>query len=66
MLVSEIMSRPVVTASQSETVAQAASRMREQRVGSVVVVDGERAVGEISSDWRPPAPTPPSTRSALG
>jgi citrate synthase len=48
MLVSEIMSRPVVTASESETVAGAASRMREQSVGSVVVVDGERAVGILT------------------
>ena len=48
MLVSEIMSRPVVTASESETVADAASRMREQSVGSVVVVDGERAVGILT------------------
>ena len=45
MLVSEIMSTPVVTATADETVAAAAARMREQGVGSVVVVDGERAVG---------------------
>ena len=48
MLVSEIMSPPVVTATADETVAAAAARMREQGVGSVVVVDGERAVGILT------------------
>jgi citrate synthase len=48
VLVSEIMSRPVVTAAEFETVADAASRMREQSVGSVVVVNGERAVGILT------------------
>jgi len=37
MLVSEIMSTPVVTATADEPVATAATRMREQGVGSVVV-----------------------------
>src|SRR3954454_9014246 len=48
MLVSEIMSTPVVTARADETVAAAAARMREQRVGSVVVVDGEHAIGILT------------------
>jgi citrate synthase len=48
MLVSEIMSAPVVTATASELVATAAARMREQGVGSVVVVDGDRAVGILT------------------
>jgi citrate synthase len=48
MLVEEIMSAPVVTASPTETVAAAAVRMRDQKVGSVVVVDGERAVGILT------------------
>jgi citrate synthase len=48
MLVSEIMSAPVVTATASEPVATAAARMREQGVGSVVVVDGHRAVGILT------------------
>ena len=37
--VAEIMSHPAVTASAAETVADAAARMGEQGVGSVVVVD---------------------------
>jgi len=48
MLVSEIMSTPVVTATSDETVAAAAARMREQSVGSVVVVDGQRATGILT------------------
>jgi citrate synthase len=39
------MSKPVVTALPDETVAEAATRMRDKGVGSVVVVDGERVVG---------------------
>lgn len=46
--VAGIMSRPVVTASPDEKVAEAAARMREQRVGSVVVVDGHRPVGILT------------------
>ncbi len=42
------MSTPVVTASPSETVAEAASRMSERRVGSVVVVDGLRPIGILT------------------
>jgi len=46
--VGEIMSHPAVTASAAETVADAAQRMREQSVGSVVVVDGDRPVGILT------------------
>lgn len=46
--VAEIMSSPVVTAGPDETVADAAARMAEARVGSVVVVEGERAVGILT------------------
>jgi citrate synthase len=46
--VGDIMSRPAVTATADEAVADAAARMREQGVGSVVVVDGERAVGILT------------------
>ena len=43
--VGDVMSAPPVTATSSETVAAAAARMQEKRVGSVVVVDGLRAIG---------------------
>jgi citrate synthase len=43
--VAEVMSSPVVTASPDETVAEAAARMHDRSVGSVVVVDGTRPIG---------------------
>jgi citrate synthase len=46
--VGEIMSQPAVTATADETVASVAERMREQRVGSVVVVEGDCAVGILT------------------
>jgi len=46
--VADIMSRPPVTATPSETIAEAATRMRDHRVGSVVVVDGERPIGILT------------------
>lgn len=47
--VADIMSAPVVTVGPAEPVAEAASRMRERRVGSVVVVDSdERAIGILT------------------
>ena len=46
--VADIMSSPSVTATPSETIAVAASRMREEKVGSVVVVDGTRPIGILT------------------
>jgi citrate synthase len=47
--VGDIMSRPVVTARPAETLAESAARMRDRRVGSVVVVDAdERAIGILT------------------
>ncbi|HZN15857.1 MAG TPA: citrate synthase [Acidimicrobiales bacterium] len=46
--VADVMSTPVVTAAPSETVAEAATRMSERRVGSVVVVDGLRPIGILT------------------
>ncbi|MGH2819687.1 MAG: citrate/2-methylcitrate synthase, partial [Actinomycetota bacterium] len=43
--VQEIMSQPVVTAAPSETVVDAAQRMRDHKVGSVVVVEERRPLG---------------------
>lgn len=42
------MSSPVLTATPSDTLADAAARMNEQRVGSVVVVDGRRPTGILT------------------
>ena len=46
--VGEIMSHPAVTATANETITAASARMREQGVGSVVVVDGDRPVGILT------------------
>jgi citrate synthase len=46
--VADVMSAPVVTALPDETVAVAASRMNEHKVGSVVVVDGNRPIGILT------------------
>lgn len=47
--VADVMSRPVVTAQPAETVAVAAQRMREGKVGSVVVIDSDnRAIGILT------------------
>jgi citrate synthase len=46
--VADIMSSPVVTAAADDKVAEAAARMREKKVGSVVVVDGTRPVGILT------------------
>lgn len=46
--VADVMSSPAVTATASETIAEATSRMHERRVGSVVVVDDERPIGILT------------------
>src|SRR5258705_9962681 len=44
----EVMSTDPVTAVPSETIAEAAGRMADRRVGSVVVVDGDRPIGILT------------------
>ena len=46
--VAEVMSAPPVTATPSETLAVASSRMKDGSVGSVIVVDGERPIGILT------------------
>ena len=46
--VADIMSVPVITATADEKVAEAAARMREKRVGSVVVIDEATPVGILT------------------
>src|SRR5437763_11095129 len=46
--VADVMSSPPVTASPSELISEAAARMRDRSVGSVIVVDGERAIGILT------------------
>src|SRR5580765_4595253 len=46
--VAEVMSAPPVTASPSELISEAAARMRDRGVGSVIVCDGTRAIGILT------------------
>jgi citrate synthase len=46
--VGALMSSPAITASPDETVARAASRMREHQVGAVVITEGDRPVGILT------------------
>jgi citrate synthase len=46
--VGDIMSTPVITAAPDDKIAEAAARMREQRVGSVIAVDEGRPVGILT------------------
>jgi len=47
-LVADVMTSDPLTAEPSETVAEATARMRDRKVGSVVVVDGRRAIGILT------------------
>src|SRR3954453_21552108 len=46
--VSDLMTANVLTANPSETIAEVSTRMGDRKVGSVVVVDGERPVGILT------------------
>lgn len=46
--VADVMSAPAVTSRADETLAAASLRMRDARVGSVVVVDGDKPVGILT------------------
>ena len=48
LTVEDLMSRPVVTSGPAETVADAAARMWQNGVGSVVVVDRDRPIGILT------------------
>ena len=46
--VAEVMTSPAVSATEDETLAEAAGRMARHKVGSVVVVEGNRPVGILT------------------
>ncbi|MCU1462596.1 MAG: citrate (Si)-synthase [Acidimicrobiales bacterium] len=46
--VADVMTRDVLTASASDTIAAATQHMRDHKVGSVVVVDGRRPIGILT------------------
>ena len=47
-VVGDVMSAPALTATASETIAEASSRMNERKVGSIVVVEGDKPVGILT------------------
>ena len=46
--VADVMTNNPLTAEPSETIAEATARMRDLKVGSIVVVDGRRAIGILT------------------
>jgi CBS domain-containing protein len=50
VLVRDIMNSPVVSASPSDTVRDIAKKMKEERIGSIVIMDKDEPVG-IVTDW---------------
>jgi CBS domain-containing protein len=50
VLVRDIMNSPVVSASPSDTVRDIAKKMKEEKIGSIVIMDKDKPVG-IVTDW---------------
>ena len=50
VLVRDIMNSPVISASPHDTIKDIATKMKEERIGSIVIMENEKAVG-IITDW---------------
>jgi len=50
VLVRDIMNSPVISASPHDTIKDIATKMKEERIGSIVIMENEKAVG-IVTDW---------------
>jgi CBS domain-containing protein len=50
VLVRDIMNSPVVSASPSDTIRDIAKKMKEEKIGSIVIMDKDKPVG-IVTDW---------------
>lgn len=50
VLVRDIMNSPVVSASPSDNVRDIAKKMKEERIGSIIIMDKDKPVG-IVTDW---------------
>jgi len=50
VLVRDIMNSPVISASPQHTMKDIATKMKEERIGSIVIMENEKAVG-IVTDW---------------
>jgi len=50
VLVRDIMNSPVISTSPQHTIKDIATKMKEERIGSIVIMENEKAVG-IVTDW---------------
>jgi CBS domain-containing protein len=50
VLVRDIMNSPVISASPQDTIKDIATKMKEERIGSIVIMENEKALG-IVTDW---------------
>ena len=50
VLVRDIMNSPVIAASPNDTIKDIAVKMKDERIGSIVIMENEKAVG-IVTDW---------------
>jgi CBS domain-containing protein len=50
VLVRDIMNSPVISASANDTVKYVASKMKEERIGSIIIMENENPLG-IVTDW---------------
>lgn len=50
VLVRDIMNSPVVSASPNDTIRDIAKKMKEEKIGSIVIIDKDKPVG-IVTDW---------------
>ena len=50
VLVRDIMNSPVISASPDSTIVDVASKMKEHKIGSIVILEGDTPVGVVT-DW---------------
>jgi CBS domain-containing protein len=50
VLVRDIMNSPVISASPHDTIKDIATKMKEEKIGSIIIMENEKAVG-IVTDW---------------
>ena len=50
VLVRDIMNSPVISASPQATIKDIATKMKEEKIGSIIILENEKAVG-IVTDW---------------
>jgi CBS domain-containing protein len=50
VLVRDVMNSPVISASPHDTIKDIATKMKEEKIGSIIIMENEKAVG-IVTDW---------------